>query len=202
MPPGVTATVQDTGAAVVLTVLTPQLSSQVWSAGSGTWDTVTSNWTGQTYIEGSLVTFPNLAGDNVVTLASPRTPYSVAIQNTYSATAGSNSTYMFSGAAIAGAASLEKSGTGVLTLNSSNTYTGSTSIGGGLILVSVDAAFGAASGATSLAAGSSLGLTGGVNYSTAEPLVIAGNGYDTTLDSATLVRLRGVVQSGLGQLTF
>lgn len=202
MPPGVTASVQDTGSAVVLSVQSPQLPSFVWSAGSGTWDTVATNWNGQTYIEGGLATFPNLAGDNVVTLSAPRSPFSVTIQNAYSATAGSNSTYTFSGAAIAGSGSLEKTGTGVVTFNNSNTYSGPTTIGGGLILVSANAAFGSASGGTTLASGSSLGLTGGVSYSTAEPLTVNGNGYDTSIDTATLVRLRGVIQSVSGNSLF
>lgn len=202
MPPGITASVQDTGSAIVLTVSSPQLPSFVWSAGSGTWDTVAANWTGQTYIEGGLATFPQIAGDNTVTLSAPRSPFSITIQNAYSATAGANSTYTFSGAAIAGSGSLEKTGTGVVTFNTSNSYSGPTTIGGGLILVSADAAFGSASGGTALASGSSLGLTGGVGYTTAEPLTVNGNGYDTTIDSATLVRLRGVIQSVSGNSLF
>ncbi len=54
------------------------------------------------------------------------TPDVVRVQNT-------SGNYVFSGGAIGGAASLEKSGSGTLTLASNNTYTGDTSILGGTL---------------------------------------------------------------------
>ncbi len=200
LPPGVTATLQDTGSALVLNVLTPQLTSYVWSAGTGNWDTATANWTGQTYVEGSVVTFPNLAGANTVTLPAVRSPFSVAIQNNYNATPASNSTYTFTGSAIGGSAAVTKTGTGVVTFASPNAYSGATAVGAGVLLVSADAALGSATGNTTVATGASLGLTGGLGYTTAEPLVLSGSGYETTVD--TLIRLRGAIQSVSGNSTF
>jgi len=200
LPPGVTATLQDTGSALVLNVLTPQLTSYVWSAGTGNWDTATANWTGQTYVEGSVVTFPNLAGANTVTLPAARSPFSVAIQNNYTATPLANNTYTFTGSAIGGSATVTKTGTGIVTFASSNAYSGATAVGAGVLLVSADSALGSATGNTTVATGASLGLTGGLSYTTAEPLVVAGSGYETTID--TLTRLRGVIQSVSGNSTF
>ncbi len=202
LPPGVTATVQDTAGAIVLNVLTPQVPSYTWSAGTGAWDTTTANWTSQTYTEGSVAVFPNIAGNNTVTLPSGRSPYSVTIQNNYNATPASNSTYTFTGGAISGAATMAVTGTGSVTLASANTYTGATTIGPALVTVSADGALGTADAGTSVASGGSLALANGVTYSTAEPLTLSGSGYDTTLDSTTSARLRGALQSLSGNSTY
>ena len=202
LPPGVTATLQDTGSSIVLNVLTPQLNNYVWSVGTGDWDTSTVNWTGQSYAEGSVVTFPNLPGANTVNLPAVRTPFSVAIQNNYNATPASNSTYTFTGSAIGGSAAVTKTGTGVATFASSNSYSGTTAVNAGVLLVSADAALGLSTGATTIASGASLGLSGGLSYTPGEPLVLSGSGYDTTIDASTFIRLRGAIQSLSGNSAF
>lgn len=194
LPPGVTATLNDTGLALVLNVLTPQVPNYIWASTSGTWDTTTSNWNLGAYTEGGVVTFPNLTGDNVITLSAPRSPFSVEFQNT-----GTN-TYRIEGSAIAGNATLTKSGTGTVTLASANTYAGATSLNAGLVLVTADGALGSVTGNTVVASGASLGLDGGVTYSTAEPLTLSGSGYTTAV--GFIAATRGAIQAVTGACTY
>jgi len=196
LPPGVTATLTDNGSSLVLNVLTPQLTNYTWASTSGTWDTVSSNWTpGGLYVEGNLATFPNIAGENTITIAADRTPFSVEIQNT-----GTN-TYRFEGpGAISGAASLTKSGTGMVTLAAANSYTGATAVNAGLLLVTENAALGSASGGTTVASGASLALDAGVTYTTAEPLVLTGSGYTTAV--GLIAGTRGAIQGITGSSTY
>lgn len=194
LPPGVTATVQDTGSAIVLSVLTPQLPNYFWSAGSGVWDTTTVNWNGLTYGEGSVATFPDLAGDNIVTLSAARSPFSVEIQN------NAGNTYTFNGSSITGSATLLKTGNGTATLAVANSYTGNTTVSAGALIVSADGALGTTDGSTTLASGTLLGLSGGVTYSTTE--TVFGSGASNTAAIGSLVAQRGIIQSVSGNNTF
>jgi autotransporter-associated beta strand protein len=195
LPPGVTANLQEVGNTMVLNVLSPQLTSYLWATGSGTWDTTTAaNWTPGVYVEGGLATFPNTAGDNTITLAGNRSPFSVAIQN------NTPNAYTFTGSSLSGAATVDKTGTGLVTLAAPNSYTGATSVASGILVVSADSALGAASGSTTIASGASLGLSGGVNYNTAEPVIVSGSGY--TVAVGALAATRGAIQSVSGHSTF
>jgi autotransporter-associated beta strand protein len=196
MPPGVSATISDTGSAIVLNVLTPQLTNYTWTGATNTiWDAVTANWTPGNYIEGSLATFPDLAGSNLVSLASNRSPYSVSIQN------NTPNSYTFEGGAIDGSASVAKSGTGIATLSEANSFTGATTISQGALIVATDAALGTAAGATAISEGAVLGLAGGVNYATAEPVVCAGGGNTTAISGLEFTQ-RGAIQSVSGHSVF
>lgn len=196
MPPGVSATVSDTGSAIVLNVLTPQLVNYTWSAATNTtWDTATANWTPGVYTEGALATFPDLAGDNTVTLAGNRSPFSVSIQN------NTPNSYTFAGGALAGSATVAKSGTGIATLTVANSYTGATTVSQGALLVTTDSALGTVAGGTSISEGAVLGLIGGVNYTTAEPIVCAGGGNTAAISGLEFTQ-RGAIQSVSGHSVF
>ncbi len=103
-----------------------------WNAGSGTWDTVTTNtpWlngaTASPFHQngglGDNVTFNNPASGSVVTIQSGGvTPNSTSI--------ATNGTLTFTGGSIGGTGGLTKTGSGTLILNNSNTFTGSSSGG-------------------------------------------------------------------------
>lgn len=173
LPPGVTGTILDTGSAIIVDIDTPQAPSIVWSTGTGNWDTATANWTGATYTEGAVVTFPEIAGDNIVTLTADRSPFSVAITNT------TTSTYTFNGAAISGSATVTKSGAGAASFDVANSYTGTTTISSGGLLINANAALGTTASGTIIASGASLGLANGTSYTTVEPVFGSGAGIVT-----------------------
>jgi autotransporter-associated beta strand protein len=96
-----------------------------------------------------------------------------------------------------------KSGAGRLTLSSSNSYSGASSLTAGAIVATTNSALGDATGATTVASGSSLGLSSDVNYSTAEPLSIVGAGITTaSYFFAGSAGSRGALQSVSGSNTF
>ncbi len=194
LPPGVTGTVIDNGSAIVIDVDTPQAPSIVWSAGTGNWDTLTANWTGSTYTDGAVVTFPDLSGVNIVTLTANRSPFSVAISN------ASGNTYSFAGSAISGAATITKTGTGVSTLGVANSYTGLTTISSGGLLVATDGALGTVGAGTAVGSGAILGLTESITYSSPEP--VNGSGVGNTAAIGALAVQRGFVQSSSGNNSF
>jgi autotransporter-associated beta strand protein len=75
------------------------------------------------------VIFGDIAADSVVTRSGALRPASVTVNN-------SANSYTLSGGTIDGASSLTKSGSGTLVLASANSYTGVTSINGGVVSVS------------------------------------------------------------------
>jgi fibronectin-binding autotransporter adhesin len=75
---------------------------------------------------------------------------------------------------ISGAGALTKSGAGSLTLSGANTYTGATTISAGTVVADNNAALGATNGATTVADGATLELSGGI--SSAENITITGSG--------------------------
>lgn len=91
-------------------------------------------------------------------------------------TAVSGGTCTFSGN-ITGGGGVEKWDNGVVRFShASNGYTGNTTITAGKLIVSADGALGTSAGTTSVTSGAALGFDGGINYSTAEPVTIAGTG--------------------------
>ncbi len=64
---------------------------------------------------------------------------------------------------------------GSLKLSGANTYTGTTTVNAGIFILGSSSALGTVDGATEIASGANLDL-GGINYSTAEPLIINGTG--------------------------
>lgn len=136
------------------------------------WDTdSTSNWENA----GSPDKF--LAGDNLL-FDDTATSFTVAVQAqvlpgdiTFN---HSINNYAVNGAAIAGGANLTKNGTGVLTLNNPNTYTGITTITAGTVVAGNNAALGSTDGGTTVAANAILDING-KNLST-EVITISGAG--------------------------
>ena len=121
-------------------VLTSNLATLTWTGADGTnptqWSTNPGvlNWSSSgnssAYAEGSCVTFDDSVGfgSTVVDIsAADVLPGSVVFSN-------SNASYTLQGShGIAGAASLNVAGGGLLTINNSNSFTGGTTISGGTI---------------------------------------------------------------------
>ncbi len=83
---------------------------------------------------------------------------------------------------MSGTGGLTKQGTGTFTLSGNNTYSGVTNVNAGTLVAAVNNALGTAAGGTTVAAGATLGFSGGINYATAEPV---------TLNGGTLASLAG-----------
>ncbi len=83
---------------------------------------------------------------------------------------------------MSGTGGLTKAGAGIFTLSGANTYTGATTINAGTLVAAANNALGTVAGGTIVAAGATLGLSGGINYNTAEPV---------TLNGGTLSNLAG-----------
>ena len=134
-----------------------------WSGSFSTaWNTTTPNWnlnsTGgtTTFIDspGDTVVFDDAGTNGTVNIASAVHPSGVTFNN-------SARNYTLQGAAgIAGPASLTMNGPGTLTINNSNSYTGGTTISGGLLNVNNSSALG--SGTFTIAGGTLDSTSGGV----------------------------------------
>ena len=101
------------------------------NAANNVWDTTTTNWIGSTlYADGNNASFTDAAdeGTTNVTIPSVVSPLKMIVT-------GSRN-YTFSGAGIEGQGMIEKlSGTSTLTLNTTNAYTGVTSIKDGALVL-------------------------------------------------------------------
>ena len=105
------------------------------------WDTTSSNWnsgsSNTTFSSGAAVTFndnnpSNTTANYSVTLNTTVSPGSVTVNN-------SGGNYVISGTGgIAGTGSLSKSGSGSLTLDTVNTFTGGTTINAGKVFIGVN----------------------------------------------------------------
>ena len=110
------------------------IGSLVWSGNgtTNTWDnsTTTTNFNAGTdrFYPVDAVTFNDSSANTTVTIGATVQPSSVTIDGT--------SNYTFNGTGgIGGVGSLTKTGTGVLTLNTANAYTGKTTLAGGSIVL-------------------------------------------------------------------
>jgi autotransporter-associated beta strand protein len=112
---------------------TVQFVTVIWSgATSAIWDTTATNWTANgspmTYQAGFPVRFDDSALSNVnITVSVPVSPASMIFSNVTQA-------YALGGSAITGTNSLILLGAGMLTLNSSNSYSGGTTLTAGTLL--------------------------------------------------------------------
>jgi len=141
----------------------------VWDLGT-TPDWVNStNGASQVYQNGSAVTFDDSApGDTSVDLSGTVQPASVTVSN-----AGYNYTFTGSGG-IGGSAGLTKYGSGTLTVDISNSFTGGVSIDGGIFQAGDPGALGANGGSVSITNGGTLDVNG-FNL-TAESVTVSGPG--------------------------
>jgi fibronectin-binding autotransporter adhesin len=174
--------------------------------GSGTWDTVTSNWN-DAATGGASVTWPATGTDNdaffggaagTVTVAAggisandinfPTDGYS--IDNGALTLVGTSPTITTLGAstinsAVLGSSGLVKAGEGVLMLNAVNAYTGTTTINGGTVLL------GGSSDSLAVTSGLAFGGTGtlnlaGSNQTLASLAFAAGGTYTGTVSNGSL----------------
>lgn len=109
--------------------------------------------------------------------------------------------------AISGSGSLAQSGSNTITIASANTYTGSTTVNSGTLLVSANQALGTAAAGTTVNSGAALHLSA-VNYSTAEALSINGAGvggtgslYNVTGSSTYAGQITAVTNATIGAAT-
>ena len=153
-----TVTSQDAGVVNYYTVNVVVGNLVKWNvAGGGDWDSSTPNWFKQpsgpvtTFADGDEVTFDNPAGGtiNIPLTVSP-------LSTTVSAASGS---YTFSGDLLAGSGPLNKSGSGTLTLASTNSYSGATVVNGGTLTANGSGTLGGSTNFT-VATGATLQLNG------------------------------------------
>jgi fibronectin-binding autotransporter adhesin len=179
-------TLTDNGTSkVYLTVAPVAARDLTWNGGaSGLWDLSSStNWTSSSsssdmYYDNDTVTFGtrlDLADTNVTLYNS------TGLAGFYptSVTVNSDTNYTFtptniSTDKISGTTGLTKSGTGTLTISSSNDYTGATSLNKGKIVLNNSSALGSATAALTIADGATLDLNG--FQLSAKPITVQGAG--------------------------
>ncbi|WP_216240090.1 YDG domain-containing protein [Polynucleobacter sp. JS-Polo-80-F4] len=119
-----------------------------------------------------------------------------AVTNILGITINSSNISNSIGGIISGGTSVTKQGTGLLTLNGLNTYTGGTTVTAGTLQAGSATAFGASSSAISVASGASLDLNGQV-ISNTNAATIAGSGVSSngaiTNSSSTAASYAGTV---------
>ncbi len=190
LPPGMVATLNDTGSALQLNITSASIQNLVWSAAYGTWETNGSpNWNGYlaTYLE-----YPGGFGDNVTfndTYSASGDVYVNGTVKPSSITVNSTNPYAFTtstGGSISGSTGIAKSGTNTLRINTANSFTGVITVSAGMLAADNSTALGATNGNVSVSSGATLqlGLTslnGGNDVGvtvTGESATIRGSGVD------------------------
>jgi len=140
---------------------------------NGNWDTNTTNWKtngiSTFYNQADSVTFDDTATATNVSVALPVTPGSIVISN-------SALNYTFSGSRIGGLTGITKKGTGLLTINMSNSFSGPVIVTAGTLKAGNDNALGAGGG-TTLSNGAMLDIN--ARNLTAEPVTVSGWGVNS-----------------------
>jgi autotransporter-associated beta strand protein len=170
----------------VLLVVGGGAANLTW-VGNGTtnpWDNSTTGvFTGGSpdqFFDGDVVNFTDSgAANGNVNLAGSLAPFAANVN--------SSADYTFAGTgAISGNAQVNKAGTGTLTIQNTNTYTGVTTLNGGTLVVASNGALGDATQPTVVNAGAQLRVSGGVN--TPEAITLSGTGIANA----------GALQNGVG----
>lgn len=100
----------------------------VWAKNSGDWDIISENWAdGKKFMTGNNVLFNNVVSDNenIINLPEAVDQGTIMIKG--------DADYIFTGSAIGGEGSLNKTGKGKITLGAENNYTGATVIWDGVM---------------------------------------------------------------------
>ncbi len=157
-------------------------ATRTWNRASpGNWDAMVSqSWAegDQLFSQGDAVVFNDSATDGNVTLVGSLMPHSITVNN--SATA-----YTLGGTgSLSGTTGLTKSGDGLLTLDTANTFTGKTAVNGGVLAIGADNRLGTAPAAP---VDDQLTLNGGTLRFTAGGQTLAANrGVTIGASGATL----------------
>ena len=166
---------------------TPISPAITWSGTTSTaWDMTTVNWLNSgtipaTYNDGYTVTFDDTGSRNSVIISGTVTPDSVIFSN-------STLNYSVSSGVISGSTGLVKSGTGVVTFNNVNSYTGDTVVNGGAVAIGVAGSTGGklGTGTVQLAQGTTLQMADSTGHNfPSNPVQIAA-GASATISSAAL----------------
>lgn len=204
---GMTLVDNTAGSSVDLAYVAP--SPVVWSGATDSeWaDAATLNWKLESdssptrFHPFDVVKFDDSATNGSVNITSPVTPVSMLVNNTAARP------YDFTGDSIAGTSSLTKTGIGVLTIGTANTFSGPVEILGGTVNISAGENLGAAG------AGTTLVLSDAILHATASltlprKMTILGTG-EVDVDETFQVNSSGgflgggtLTKSGNGELRF
>ena len=198
LPRGVVGHIADSGTTIDLVVT--GFDSLTWKGAPGAaWDINTSaNWKlgaslSEKFLNGDNVCFDATATSTNVTLDE------FVVPNTVSFDFNAPAAYTLSGSgSIDGSAPLLKTGSGVLTISTANTFTGPVTINGGTLLMDSIDALGTTAGGVTVASGGTLDINGfGVG---AKSLTLSGGSLDNSF--ATTASWAGAVQlaSGTSQI--
>ena len=137
------------------------LDDQTWTGPSDS-----TSWSGDSYDSSKYATFGD-AGAGTVTISGTVEPSGMIVD--------ASADYTFTGGSIGGLYDITKSGSGTLTLDSANTYSGVTYINEGTLVMGDDAALGDTTGNT-VVSGGSLRVEGGITI--ADDLSLSGGSPD------------------------
>ncbi len=179
--------VSESGSQVVLQVI-GGTANLTWTGASDTttWDVINhANWTSTAtagnpnqFYQADNVLFGNNTSNLTVNVTDAVQPTTVTFNN------DASHNYVINGNAITGAGSLTVAGSGVVTLNNQNTYTGSTNVNSGNLTISNTGAIG---GSTLNINGGSLNLQSGGQITTNAINVSSVFNADGTVGGATMV---------------
>ncbi len=179
-----TASGQTVAQAVGIAITTGQPKDLTWTGATATWDVgTTANFTNgvsaATYTQGDNVNFLQTGSNPMINLTGAITPTTMTVNATKN--------YSFSGGTLSGSMNLVKAGSGSLTLNAANAFTGGTSITGGTVVLGNAAALG--TGPVSVD-NAGLNLAG---FTLANPVSFTGT---NTITGAAFAKLKAVSGDG------
>lgn len=174
----------------------PATMTWVGANNTGAWDEqTTQNWNDATYsinpdifYDVDAVTFDDTASNFSPVLSGTLSPGSVTFNNS------SAHAYTLSGTgSIAGMTALVKNNNGTVALNTANTYSGGTTINGGVLQINSGTSLGASIGAVTINAGT-LEVTAG--HSTLRNFILGSSSSTIKLDANELVTIGGTIADG------
>lgn len=176
--------------------------SSVWTnrAGDSLWNTTSSNWNyagnAVTYQNGDLVTFGGNASGTVTVQSTGVKPGAMSFSLSNSLT--------LTGGTIDGTANLSLSGIGTLTMASSNSFKGGTTLNGGSLVLGNASALGSGQVTVSsnslLQPSSTMSFTNAIAIGSGAALTIATPAGTTLSQSGILSGTGGLTKSGAGSL--